>query len=114
MIRNQELERLHIRKLELLAQSQSNRAQLAATWARLRGPASTLERGISFFRKTRYLWMLAAPVLGFFAAKKWRKLGQISSTAVFSLRLIRNLRAMWQGFRQTRAGEVSASQPEER
>ena len=97
-----ELARLHIRKQKLLAQSDSNRAQLAAVVEDLRGPVSTVERGISFFRETRFLWMLVAPVAGFFVAKKWRKLGSISTTMVSGLGVIRNCFAIWQGFKHAR------------
>ena len=98
-----ELTQLRIRKQKLLAQSESNRTQLAAAVEDLRGPVSTMERGISFFRETRFLWMLAAPVAGFFVAKKWRTLGSISTTLVSSLGLIRNCFAIWQGFKHARS-----------
>ena|SRR5438552_1583547 len=105
MFRNPELARLLSHKQKLLAQSEDNRAQLAAVWENLRGPVSTLERGVSFFRETRALWMLAAPVLGFLALRKRRGLGRFATMLVSGLRLSRIVLAVWQGFRQTRAGD---------
>ena len=82
-----------------------SRAQLAAAWENLRGPASKLERGVSFVRKTRFLWMLAAPLLGFLVVRKWRSLGRIATMLVSGLRLSRTILAIWQGVAGTHADE---------
>jgi hypothetical protein len=105
MFRNPELARLFNHKQKLLAQSEGNRVQLAAAWENLCEPASKLERGISFFRETRFIWMLAAPLLGFLVVRKWWSLARIATTLISGFRLSRTVLAVWQGFRQTRAGD---------
>ena len=105
MFGNPELARLLNHKQKLIAQSEGNRAQLAAVWENLRRPAATLERGVSFFRETRFIWMLAAPFLGFLVVRKRRSLGRIATMLVSGLRLSRTVLAVWQGFAQTRAGD---------
>jgi hypothetical protein len=102
MFRNPELARLLNHKQKLLAQSEGNRVQLAEAWENLREPASKLERGISFFRETRFIWMLAAPLLGFLVVRKWRSLGRIATMLVSGLRLSRTVLAVWPGFRHPR------------
>ena len=100
MFENAELARLFSHKQQLLAQSESNRAQFAAALESLRGPGLMLERGVSFFHETRFLWMLAAPLAGFFAVKKPRSIGKLATMLISGLQLGRTVLAFWHGLKQ--------------
>ena len=79
-----ELESLQVRKQELLAQSEANRRVLHAECENLRGAAESVGRGFSFLREARPALFLAAPVLGFLLARKWRPVGRVARNVIFS------------------------------
>jgi hypothetical protein len=76
-----EIETLKNRKEELLAQSAVNRHLLAVESQSFKARLAWVDIGIGWARKTRPAWIIAAPLLGFWVARKaasgsrlWRKL----------------------------------------
>ena len=98
MFGNGELTRLAARKAELLAESRAHREALIADCTRLQ-PVITLAENISsVVRRVLPLCLVAAPLLGFWAARKgtggfWGKLQS-------GWRLWQTISELWKGFRQ--------------
>jgi hypothetical protein len=96
MFANRELTRLSLRKAELLADSDALRGKLLQDWAKLRPTVAWVEGGMRLTRRIRPLLLVAAPLLGFWLARKgqsglggwWRKL-------LVGWRLWRSVAAVW-------------------
>ena len=65
-----EIETLSSRKQALLAQSGINRRLLVLESQRLQSSLAWVDRGIGLARKARPAWIIAAPLLGFWFARK--------------------------------------------
>ena len=103
----QELAFLAMRKRELLARSAVHRLDLTAQCEALRRPVSWVEAGIDFVQMARPVLALAAPLLGFFFGRRWRRRGtrrvfQLSSV----VRLVFEGIRIWRSFR-SRAGTAN-------
>ena len=98
MVGIEELARLRRRKRELVARSEANRAALDAECENLRGAAEAIDRGVSIVRAARPFLALAAPLLGFLAVRKWRKVSGLAARLSAGWGTARTLYSVWRNF----------------
>ncbi len=97
-----ELSQLNVRSAALLAESEINRQKLLAECATLQPIVQSVGHGFGLFRRLRAGYLLAATLVGMWAARKggsrpdlWRKLK-------LGWRLGRALLGAWAGFKAAR------------
>ncbi|MEK7684214.1 MAG: hypothetical protein AAB466_02200 [Verrucomicrobiota bacterium] len=89
MVAHAELERLESRKRELVLQSDACRRRLEAECRNLQLAAAWVDRGYAFWQRARPVLVWVAPVLGYWAARKWWRLAKISAAAAAVFRIYR-------------------------
>src|SRR2546423_11477735 len=90
------IEELERRKEVLVARSRSYRKLLQADYEQLRASTAWIERTYHFFRKTYPLYVLLAPLAGYFSFKKRKSIKIFGGKALLGFQLFRRLWPLFQ------------------
>jgi len=93
------LRELQGRRRELLLESDLNRQVLRLELDQLTIRASKLQRGFDWVQNA---WSWAAPITGFFLARKFKKTGNAFAGSSFLIKAAQTGWKFWQSFRRNR------------
>src|SRR5712692_9186037 len=97
-----ELSHLNARSAALLAESEMNRQELLAECAKLQPIVESLGYGFGLFRRLRAGYLVAASLVGMWAARRGGSRRNLWSKLWLGWRLYRFLQGAWAGFKASR------------
>jgi hypothetical protein len=100
-----EIEELQRRKELLVARSRSYRELLQADYEQLRASTAWIERTYHFVRKTYPVYVLLAPLAGYFSFKKRRSIKNFGGKALIGFQLFRRLWPLFQKLKSRKPTE---------
>jgi hypothetical protein len=100
MFATETLDDIQRRKRLLVAQSDVHRAMLQLEFVRLRPYLAYLETGASLYKKSRPLWVFAAPVIGLWATRRLKRGLTWLPTVFVVWKTIQKGLTLWRGFQR--------------
>jgi hypothetical protein len=111
MFATETLDDIRRRKRVLVARSDVHRAMLQLEFVRLRPNLAYLETGANLFKRSRPLWMVAAPVIGLWVARRLKPVVTWLPTAFVVWKTAQKGLALWRRFQQSLSSSEGSITP---
>lgn len=102
-----EIEEIQIKKQLLLAKSDIYRQSLELQCGQIHAATAWIDRTYGFIRSAYPIYVLLAPLIGYFTFKKRKRIRGMAANAFLGVQLVRKLRALWELWKAKKPAQVT-------
>ena len=102
-----EIEEIQIKKQLLVAKSNVYRQSLELQCGQIQVATAWIDRTYNFIRSTYPIYVLIAPLIGYFTFKKRKNIRGMAANALLGFQLVRKLRALWELWKAKKPAQVT-------